>query len=309
MPSHTAEERRKKRRILPPGSEPTPTGGFATKPKTVLVDIAGLRQKAKEERRTLPPDILEAEQFRQQFGLTEEEGRKRLLAQQLTEEQEAAAKPPVETIEEEGQTFGTDPVTGERVPVFSGGVSGVTPEDIALLAGGGLIAGLGKKLLGKASKFTITNSRKQLKNIAKDGSGLKLFGFNIGVKEMIFGSAIYSQRKLAADVADINKQATTLGTEKNEKIARWMISGLDPDLAIEIYRSDIEVLRDSDETLQSISIWFIVDYWGLKVENTQLNIQNQIEGKLSRIAEAEKFKLGLNINDIQQAINQEEVQS
>ena len=159
----------------------------------------------------------------------------------------------------------------------------------------------------KLGKFSITKSRESLKELSKDGSGLKLFGFNIGLKEAMFGAVVGSQEVLRRKVSDINDQATKLGTDKNEKIARFMISGLDPDEAINVYNQDIEVLRDSDETLQALSIYFVFDYLFLKVENTQLNVQNQIDGKLSRIAEAEKFKLGLNIQDIQGQLNQEEL--
>ena len=181
--------------------------------------------------------------------------------------------------------------------------------DVATVTGfhaaGRIIAGVGGKAFS-LGKNSITKSRGRLSSLAKSGDGLKIFGLNIGIKEMIFGGAIYSQRRIGNFVSDINTQATTMGTEKNEKVAREMISGLDPDTAIRIYEGDIAVLRDSEQTLQFIKIFFIADYIGLKVENTQLNIRNQIDGKLSRIAEAERFKLGLNIQDIQANLNAEE---
>ena len=189
--------------------------------------------------------------------------------------------------------------------------------DVATVTGisaaGRFVLGTGKagaKGLGEVqmtlAKNSITKSRGRLASLDKGTDRLKMFGFNLGIKEMIFVGAVYSQRRVGNFVSDISTQATTMGTEKNEKVAREMISGLDPDTAIRIYESDIAVLRDSEQTLQFIKIFFIADYIGLKVENTQLNIRNQIDGKLSRIAEAERFKFGLNIQDIQANLNAEE---
>ena len=322
MPKHTPEERRKnradeeaetkrRRREASRGS----TGGVLSRGETDFVlptrELEELEKRGKIVRR----DPLE-ETFiprREAETLQRQEGREALAtAQSIRESRQEQIDKPVVLSDIDKKKLKDQGLTDEDIAQIEsgqiaglGGVTPVTAADIATLTGaGGAVRGLLRKALPKP----ITAARKKLQSAKKDGTIVTLFGVNLGLKELIIGGVGFSQATLSKFVSDINTQATTLGTEKNEKIARDMISGLDPDSAIEIYEADIEVLRDSDETLQLISIFFFSDYVGLKVENTHQNIQNQIDGKLSRITEATKFREGLSLVEVQASLNQEELE-
>lgn len=315
MPSHTEEEKRKNREAAERRRKAAKgvTGGVLSKGEADFVlptrELQDLEKRGKIVRR----DPLE-ETFvprREGEALERARGRESLITAQSVREsrQEQIDKPVVLSDFDKGK-LKDQGLTDEDIAQIEsgeiaglGGVQPITAADIATLTGAG---GAVRGLLRKVAPKPITAARKRLKNAKKDGTIVTLFGVNLGLKELVVSGVGITDRVLSKFVSDINTQATTLGTEKNEKIARDMISGLDPDSAIEIYEADIEVLRDSDETLQLLKIFLVSDYFGLKVENTHQNIENQIDGKLSRITEAIKFREGLSITDVQASINQEE---
>jgi len=124
----------------------------------------------------------------------------------------------------------------------------------------------------------------------------------LGLKEAIVGLGLYSQRAIGKKIANINSEATAMGTERNEKIARWMISGLDPEGAIALYNADKDALVSGQEALKLYSTFYFWDYITGDSQKVRVNLQNQIDAKDSRIAEAIKFAEGLTTADVQAAI-------
>lgn len=158
---------------------------------------------------------------------------------------------------------------------------------------------------GAGSAGKIASARASLVNLNK-WEGIKLFGMSIKLKEMVVGAAVFSQTVARKLIKNMDADATKLGTERNEKIARYMISGLHPDLAIEMYQQDKDYLMAGRESVQLYRIGYLWDYITGDVDTTQINIQNQIEAKNSRIAEAEKFKLGITTLELQRMIMETE---
>jgi len=179
-----------------------------------------------------------------------------------------------------------NPVAAGTLPIGAGGLLGQSPA--ALSKGKQIVKS--KKSLKAAKKFSVT-----------------LFDKTVGLKEIIIGASVYSQKIVRDRIKNMNADATKMGTERNEKIARDMISGLDPDTAIEIYEADRDSLLRADESLKLLEIFFIADYITGDTKSTHLNIRNQIDGKDSRISEALKFKAGLTSADIQQGLELEDL--
>ena len=308
MPKHTAAERRKTR-------EDKVTGGVLSQGGSDFVlptrELEELEKRGKIVRRDPIGETFVT--AREGAALQRQESREALTtAQSIRETRQEQIDKPVALSDIDKKRLRDQGLTDEDIAQIEsgeikglGGVQPITASDIATLTGvGGAVRGLLRKALPKP----ISAARGRLQKAKKDGTIITLFGVNLGFKELIITGVGLTDRIISKSVSDINTMATTLGTEKNEKIARDMISGLDPDSAIEIYEADIEVLRDADETLQLLEIFFFVDYIGLKVENTHQNIQNQIDGKLSRITEATKFREGLSLVEVQASLNEEELQ-
>lgn len=205
---------------------------------------------------------------------------------------------------------------GEISSIFKGGEAFGIPTGIDLsnrsdiragtvpigAAGAGGLLGASEEAAAAAlaNRAQIVGKARNILTKFKNG-GFELFGHTIGLKEAIVGGLTAGQSFLSLKLRNINSEASKLGSERNEKIARAMVSGLDPDLAIQVYEEDKEFLRQSDETLQLLKIFSFENYLVNTARGVHLNIQNQIDAKDSRILEAQKFKEGLTTAEIQQA--------
>lgn len=256
------------------------------------------------EQAELTPSVPEQKRLAKEKQIKEETARKL---------QEGAEKPLEGKPLEEESFFGDvgERTSAELAEMQRRGESPLTPEQeerrkklgisaaaIGAAAGGGIAAAAGR--------VSISAARASLTKLGK-WEGIKIFGkYTFGLKEMVAGTAIFSQTVVRKLIKNLDADATKLGTERNEKIARWMISGLDPDKAIELYEQDKEYLIDAKQSIQLYRIFYFWDYVAGDVGTTKLNIQNQIDAKDSRIAEALKFKAGITTADIQRMIMETE---